>query len=99
MNLRPAPDRTHEEELVEPVGFLWHVEYNEKGKRDREESGNATKEDQVINIGGNDQGGAKDPIDKQDDRAYQAKELVRAVSICWLNKWSCGQPALLRKGL
>jgi hypothetical protein len=70
MHLRPAPDRTQEEELVEPVGLLWYIEYDEKRKRDCKEGGNATKEDQVILISGNDQGGAKDPIDKQEDGAY-----------------------------
>jgi len=64
MHSRPAPDGTQEEELVEPVGLLWYIEYNEKRKRDCEKSGNATKEDKVKFISGDDQGDAKDPIDK-----------------------------------
>jgi hypothetical protein len=87
---RPTPDGTQKEGLVEPVGLLWHVKDNEKRKRDREESGNATKEHTVIYISGNDQGGAEDPIDKKEYGAYQAKELGRVVSICALNKQSCG---------
>ena len=75
MHVRPAPNRTQKERLVEPVGLLWHIENDEKRKRDCKESCNATKEDEVIVIGGNDQGSAKNPIDKQDDRTYQAKEL------------------------
>jgi len=85
MHLRPAPDGTQEEELVEPVGPLWYIKYDEKWKRDCKESGNATIEDKVVFISGNDQGGAKDPIDKQDDGAYQAKELERVVNVCKLN--------------
>jgi hypothetical protein len=53
MHLRPAPDGTQEEGLVKPAGLLWHIEYDEKRKRDCKESGNTTKEDEVIVIGGN----------------------------------------------
>ena len=85
MHLRPAPDGTQEEGLVEPVCFLRHIEYDEKRERDCEGSGDATKEYVVIVVGRNEQGDAKNPIDKQDDGAYEAKELEREVSVWELN--------------
>jgi hypothetical protein len=97
--LRPAPDGAQEEGLVEPVGPFWRIKYNEKRQWDCEEGTNAPEEDEVIHVGGNDQGGAKDPIDKQYDGAYQTKELERFVSICELGQRFCRGVEAARDGL